>query len=273
MTHENTARALLRLYPAAWRERYGDELLALIDQSGLTFRIVLDVVLAAGVEWIRFAAALIRGEHTSAEPPPKLITVRYMFADFFPRTAIVSATVLLFGLAGVPFPKWNFWINFFFLLQNNHPDGLSPRHPSRSARLFVWCYWFGLAVALSILGWGLGSALLDVGVPEPSTVVFYTLGAVFAVGFLRCIYFAYRWMSYNSTWPGLHPREIRFWQAFWFAVVVVTAMAEPSGEAFWPWTMVIWLALRPPYDVTRAGVAQQRALKEERDRQSPWPQI
>ena len=94
MSHDQTVRALLRLYPAAWRQRYGDELLALLGESGLTFRIVLDVVLAAGVEWFRAAAALIREENISGEPPPKLITARYMFADFLPCTAIVCAAIV-----------------------------------------------------------------------------------------------------------------------------------------------------------------------------------
>jgi hypothetical protein len=273
MNPDVTARALLRLYPAAWRERYGDELLALIDESGLTFRIVPDVVFAAGVEWFRTAAALIRSEYTSEEPPPSLITVRYMFVDFVPRTAIASGAVVLFGLAGVPYPPWSFWVNLFFLLQADHPGGVSPRHPSRSVRLFVWSYWFGLAIALAGLAWGLGSVLRDLGVPEPSSTVFQTLGAIFAFGFLRCFYLAYRWMSYNSTWPGLNPREIRAWQAYWLTVVLVLAIADPGGTIFWPGTFLIWMSLRPPYEVTREGVARQRALKEQRDRESPWPQI
>jgi hypothetical protein len=41
---------LLRLYPRAWRERYGDEWLALVEHRSLSLRVVIDVVLAAGRE-------------------------------------------------------------------------------------------------------------------------------------------------------------------------------------------------------------------------------
>jgi hypothetical protein len=42
-----TARALIRLYPRAWRERYGDEMLALIEEKGLGLRDTVDLVLGA----------------------------------------------------------------------------------------------------------------------------------------------------------------------------------------------------------------------------------
>ena len=41
------ARALLRLYPRLWRQRYGDELAALLEEQPIRLRIVLDVVLGA----------------------------------------------------------------------------------------------------------------------------------------------------------------------------------------------------------------------------------
>lgn len=48
-------RWLLRLYPHAWRERYGDEFAALLEQSPATWRTLADVVRAAGAEWSRSA--------------------------------------------------------------------------------------------------------------------------------------------------------------------------------------------------------------------------
>lgn len=41
------ARALLRLYPRHWRQRYGDELAALLEEQPAQLRIVLDVVRGA----------------------------------------------------------------------------------------------------------------------------------------------------------------------------------------------------------------------------------
>src|SRR6187402_2518567 len=50
MRSDRLVRALLRLYPRAWRERYGEEFFALIAQSPVTPRVVVDVCLAALVE-------------------------------------------------------------------------------------------------------------------------------------------------------------------------------------------------------------------------------
>lgn len=58
MNADRTSRALLRLYPAPWRARYGEELEALIvETSGgrIPWRVRLDVVRAAGFERLRSA--------------------------------------------------------------------------------------------------------------------------------------------------------------------------------------------------------------------------
>jgi len=44
---------LLRLYPRRWRARYEDEVLALVDDTGLDARRALDLSIAAGREWMR----------------------------------------------------------------------------------------------------------------------------------------------------------------------------------------------------------------------------
>ena len=44
---------LLRLYPRVWRERYGDEVLALIEQSGGGWRCAMSLVRGAAREWLR----------------------------------------------------------------------------------------------------------------------------------------------------------------------------------------------------------------------------
>ncbi|GMV23469.1 MAG: hypothetical protein AMXMBFR57_34180 [Acidimicrobiia bacterium] len=48
-------RWLLRMYPHAWRERYGEEFSALLEQSPTSWRTFADVVIAAGAEWSRSA--------------------------------------------------------------------------------------------------------------------------------------------------------------------------------------------------------------------------
>jgi len=45
-------RFLLRLYPRQWRERYGEEFLALVEGEGVRPRLILDVARAAVGEWV-----------------------------------------------------------------------------------------------------------------------------------------------------------------------------------------------------------------------------
>jgi len=47
------ARGLLRLYPRRWRERYESEVMALIEDSGLSLTDALDLVGGATREWVR----------------------------------------------------------------------------------------------------------------------------------------------------------------------------------------------------------------------------
>lgn len=44
---------LLRLYPRAWRERYGDEFLAMTGAGAVTLRDTADILRAALIEWSR----------------------------------------------------------------------------------------------------------------------------------------------------------------------------------------------------------------------------
>jgi hypothetical protein len=50
------ARRIVGLYPAAWRERYQDEILALIDQTERSWRMTLDLAAGAVREWAHFIA-------------------------------------------------------------------------------------------------------------------------------------------------------------------------------------------------------------------------
>lgn len=45
--------ALLRLYPRQWREKYGEEFVALLEQTGVGWRQIIDVVSAASREWVK----------------------------------------------------------------------------------------------------------------------------------------------------------------------------------------------------------------------------
>ncbi len=54
-------RLLLRIFPAAWRARYGEELVDLIDETGMTPRGVLDIARAGLIERARVARAALTG--------------------------------------------------------------------------------------------------------------------------------------------------------------------------------------------------------------------
>ena len=106
MHSDRFVRALLRLYPRAWRERYGDEFLALIADGGLSWRVVVDVIGAAGVERVRAAAALVRSELDPRDPPP--IDAEASSAGGFREVtlfAVLAAlTVGALAIVGVPVP-------------------------------------------------------------------------------------------------------------------------------------------------------------------------
>src|SRR5262245_39871113 len=121
MRSDRIARALLRLYPRAWRERYGDEFLALIADVGLTWREVVDVIGAAGVERVRAAITLVRNELDPTDPPVVDITGPTMddFREAVLFFALASLTILASSLVGVTLPRWTVWP--YLLFRPNRP--------------------------------------------------------------------------------------------------------------------------------------------------------
>jgi len=59
MSSASRARRLLRLYPRAWRERYEEEVLALVEQTGLTAGHAFDLARGAAREWVRLPASRV----------------------------------------------------------------------------------------------------------------------------------------------------------------------------------------------------------------------
>jgi len=51
------ARALTRLYPASWRQRYGEEFEALLEQCPANPRMVVNAGAGAVGAWLRWPAA------------------------------------------------------------------------------------------------------------------------------------------------------------------------------------------------------------------------
>ncbi|MEP7360486.1 MAG: hypothetical protein ABI744_02795 [Chloroflexota bacterium] len=55
------SRLITRLYPRAWRERYGTELSDLIDETGMSGRVAFDVARGASQEWTSQARLALAG--------------------------------------------------------------------------------------------------------------------------------------------------------------------------------------------------------------------
>jgi hypothetical protein len=77
-----TVRALLRLYPRAWRERYADEMSAMLADVALSPVSMLDLV--AGAIDARVAPQPIRGGAAAASPEKEKV----MFANLMRRCAV-----------------------------------------------------------------------------------------------------------------------------------------------------------------------------------------
>ena len=113
------ARAALALYPAAWRARYGDEVRALLDDSGADLRTVASLAWQAMPAWVW---------------PPRHLYDRPARMRASLATVLVAWTVLT-GLALV-------------FAQLTQAQGLKPPgHP-----IVQWSYWvFDGAVLVSVL--------------------------------------------------------------------------------------------------------------------------
>lgn len=97
---------LLRLYPRAWRDRYGDELSDLIATEPLNGRLVLDVALGAAREHL--FTALSKGEKVMAVYRGSTAILARAPSAYLPLAMsalalmLVLGSVLLFGAARQP---------------------------------------------------------------------------------------------------------------------------------------------------------------------------
>lgn len=87
------ARLLIRLYPATWRQRYGDELEALMDDAGPSFASLADLTLGGirarydRISRLRFAALLgVFGGLTG-------LAVSFLFSPVYKATGVLKVSV------------------------------------------------------------------------------------------------------------------------------------------------------------------------------------
>ena len=97
-----TAERLLRLYPRAWRERYGDEFLAIVGDNRIGMQQAIDIVSGAIDAWL---SADVRNATrvASAAPSGGTITMKSIpFCDrnnarYTTRDGVIGAGVMLVG--------------------------------------------------------------------------------------------------------------------------------------------------------------------------------
>jgi hypothetical protein len=102
-------RAALRLYPAAWRARYGDEVLAFLDDSGAGLRTIVGLAGRAIPAWIWPA------RHLYDRPARMRASLATVLAAW---TALTGAALVFaqltqaqgFTPAGHPVVQWSYWV-------------------------------------------------------------------------------------------------------------------------------------------------------------------
>ena len=95
-----TARRLLRLYPPAWRERYGEELLEVVGQGSLTLQQAIDIV--SGAIDARLSADVRTATRAAgaAAPGGSTMTIRTMLCRssgvrYTTRDSLIAAAVMI----------------------------------------------------------------------------------------------------------------------------------------------------------------------------------
>lgn len=260
MSSDRLARALVRLYPRAWRIRYGDEFLAFVAESGLSWRAVADVVVAAAVE--RVCAVATAGE--PIDPTAALLAgtprrFRDGLAEFAAFMGLMSLTVLALVGTGVPAPSWSWWYQIPLMWSWRHYAATATWTERAVASFCSLCSAMvaaGLAYRIAL---GLGRLEVAATTDRMFEVI---LGIYLACSGGRLLYCAVRTVSFGSTWQGLNEHEWTAWRAATLLIVVLLCLNDPDGRVFWPSASLLWMVRRPPFAFTRAGAAQRRAQYE-----------
>jgi len=111
-----TVERLLRLYPRAWRERYGDEFLAVVGESGMGVQQTIDIVSGAIDAWLssdvrnatRVSSAATSGEVTMTVRTMVCAKANYTTRDGLIGAGVMIAGSLLFAILGMVL-KQNGW--------------------------------------------------------------------------------------------------------------------------------------------------------------------
>lgn len=97
-------RLLLRCYPPAWRRRYGDELLALLDDAGLNPRTAIDVAAAGIRQRAHSVRRALTGVFSMMTGPERHPTAYALVAALLllPSLVLVTGSLLAYQLGVQP---------------------------------------------------------------------------------------------------------------------------------------------------------------------------
>lgn len=100
------AQRLLRLYPKAWRDRFGGELLDMLECTPTTISTLIDVAQGAAAEWL-FNPSGLRGEEMQAYPANVISLARKPSAliPLAMSLCAISIVGITFALGGAAHPE------------------------------------------------------------------------------------------------------------------------------------------------------------------------
>jgi hypothetical protein len=261
---ERLPRGLLRLYPCDWRERYGDEFLALIDEFGLTWRSAADIVRAAAAERTHRLVRLARAETVPTDPLPPFrpSTGReflFVRAGLIP---LVGLTVVALNTFGIPYPHWGAWIQLMALPLLLFDEESRVTDATIGERIVLTFAWLLVSLFLVGAGFAAGNGLQSFGVSASPGIVFLATLTVLLAGVVR---FLYRFVcsNLNKPRPDLTVREIASWHVALFAMIVMAGAAASSGTFFWSMMITCFIWMRFTY-VRLVRASRWRQVREQR---------
>jgi hypothetical protein len=91
---------LLRLYPRAWRDRYGEELLEVVGRDSVTLQQAIDIVSGAIDAWLSTEVRTATRAASAAAPGGSTMTVRTMLCHatdvrYTTRDSLFAAAVMI----------------------------------------------------------------------------------------------------------------------------------------------------------------------------------
>ena len=250
------ARALLRLYPRAWRERYGEEWLTLVGDHGLTPRVVVDVIGAAALERLRGFVAWRRRE---TDPSTlDLLVAKGPGREFLVEWSVYCVLVVLTVAAlsrWFHWPvHWSFW--FYVLWPWLRVMQFAGLGTSRSDRIASVYYRFAESAAIScaiVLG---AHRLAAAGLPRPNDDLAELI--IFSVVIPPLVRFVFAWWR---GWDGMSPGEWVFWKVLLFSWIGWTAYVDDRFEGYWFATAMLFMFCRLPSEMRRDVIAHRRSLR------------